>query len=152
MSKVRLLWVDDEWSQLPELLDLFSAAEIEADCARSPAEAQALMDKNHYDVVLLDMILPTRSVPTRSGIPNAAPPPFLGLDLLNRISDIPQEKRPAVVVVTIAEDDRLLERLNGWIKKRLITEVLRKGTLTHERILNAVKAALSRNLSTQIAR
>jgi len=138
-----LLWVDDEWPLLERLVARLKEQSVDTDCAESVAEGRLMMQGHDYDGFLIDMILPASSSPGQESDPSIWDRrPFLGLDLLEDIWALERKARPAVVVLTIAEDDRLLERLTRLKRKGVVDEILRKGVLRFEEVTHTVVCAL----------
>ncbi len=117
----KILWVDDEWRSLPEQVDYFKKANISVDCADSLEEGVKKLREHEYDGVLLDCIMPMKSNFDASVDSSVLTKPFLGLEFLDTVGKMPKEKRPPVVVLTIAKDERLLHNLNQWIKRGVLT-------------------------------
>jgi CheY-like chemotaxis protein len=144
----RILWVDDEYSRLPDLANKFSKLGFEVDCADSVIKAQTLLDENQYQCVVLDMILPYGgTLPTNSESIETMKS-YLGLDVLRRI----EEKRgtksfPKIVVLTIVDEERLAKRLQALKRKGSVGEILYKRPgLDLDGIVKAVQRALEGSL------
>lgn len=58
MSPISVLIIDDEPSVRKAIVAALTKEEIGASCAAGAAEALALLEKQHFDVILLDIIMP----------------------------------------------------------------------------------------------
>jgi ActR/RegA family two-component response regulator len=121
-----LLWIDDECGALPEQVRDLEAASIAVDCAATVQEGLARLRNGNYQGILLDMILPWQSEPDVNPRQEILQRPFLGTEVVQEVEKLPADKRPRIVVLTIAQDDRLLRKLVRWKKMGVIRSIIAK--------------------------
>jgi CheY-like chemotaxis protein len=148
MMALNILWIDDEHTFLPEQVEHLQGRGAVVDCADSVAEGLSKLHSHSYNAVLLDMILPNTSQQDGVDQDESDCPPFLGLQVLEALSRLHESERPPVVVLTIANDDRLLGKLNSWMKRRVVVDWMKKGPpLTFDDVTETVLKAASSKLA-----
>ena len=141
----RVLWIDDEHAQLPELVNELRRASLDVECAESVRNGVEKLRSTHFDGVLLDMILPAGGHRLAEEGDNPPEKPFRGLDVLAEIAGLGEDRtRPRVVVLTIADDSRLAKKLVKWKRSGLVADVLHKHpSCSLETVAQAMKEAIS---------
>ena len=115
-----VLVVDDEALSNRALVHALSRANVKAQSTDDSAKALELSQKNHYDLLLLDYVMPGMD----------------GLELYNRLRALPEYKTTPVIFVTSATDFRqraqdFLSRGDDVIIKPIIPMELAVKALTH---------------------
>ena len=95
MSKIRILWADDEIDMLKPHIIYLEEKGYEVDAVNSGDEAFDLVKENHYDIVFLDEQMPGIS----------------GIETLERIKSIYQNI--PVVMITKSEEESIMEDAIG---------------------------------------
>lgn len=121
MSK-RILFVDDEdWSVTPYFPKL-QDANVEVDLAKDGDEAISLLQKNKYDLIVLDIMLPPGSRIGKRVEPRKAGAILLQIIRQNEVPNMKTSSRVPVVILTAVIDHALSES----IKQLDITEIFEK--------------------------
>jgi CheY-like chemotaxis protein len=121
MSK-RILFVDDEdWSVTPYFPKL-QDAKVEVDLAKDGDEAIGLLQKNKYDLIVLDIMLPPGSRIGKRVEPRKAGAILLQIIRQNEVPNMKTSSRVPVVILTAVIDHTLSES----IKQLDITEIFEK--------------------------
>ena len=147
---MKLIWIDDECGGWDILIKCFVDDGHEVDRATSAQEGIASILANNYDGVILDMIMGSNQESHAAVADDAAVKhqiTFPGLYVLRAISEMPKEEWPAVVVITIAVSEALTEKLKEFKKQGIVKEIMFKGALRNEQIMNTVETAVAGNVS-----
>lgn len=89
----RVLVVDDDKAIRALLMTILRRRSIEADAAADGAEALERLQRCHYSLVLLDLMMPRQS----------------GWDVLGEVARWPLERRPLIIVLTAGSEPRALD-------------------------------------------
>jgi CheY-like chemotaxis protein len=134
--KKRLLWIEDDASELHALVSGLGKTGWDIETATTEAEANTIIDRGeHWDAILLDIILPEEENPTQESLLKEHARPFIGLDLLTRINNKYGASRPPVVAITKVTDEVVRQRLNELKADRILT----KGSLVPKEVTDAVR-------------
>lgn len=121
MSK-RILFVDDEdWSVTPYFPKLMDE-KVEVDLAKDGDEALSLLQKNKYDLLVLDIMLPPGNTIGKRIEPRKAGAILLQLIRQNEVPNMKTSPQVPVVILTAVIDYTLSES----IKELEITEIFQK--------------------------
>lgn len=121
MSK-RILFVDDEdWSVTPYFPKL-QDANVEVDLAKDGDEAISFLQKNTYDLIVLDIMLPPGSKIGKRVEPRKAGAILLQIIRQNEVPNMKTSSKVPVVILTAVIDHALSES----IKQLDITEIFEK--------------------------
>ncbi len=124
-TNIRVLVVDDEQIARLTLQRILQMGGYEVVTVGSGEEALAALDSEHYDVMLLDLIMPGMS----------------GLDVLSKISKTTEEIK-VIVLTAYGSMDSAIQALRFHVHDYLIKPV------TKEQVLSSIKDALeSRSVS-----
>lgn len=109
----RILVVDDDEAIRALLLTVLRRRGFPVDVARNGAEALERLACCHYAVMLLDLMMPILS----------------GWDVLQRLTELPREERPTIIVLTAGTEPRDLnaEVVAGTVRKPFDVELLLDG-------------------------
>lgn len=143
MSKT-VLWIDDEYNSFTQLVSGLVKDGIKLEFVDTFIKAREMLEGLHkYDVIVLDIILPEgrEYKLEEANIAQLRDRTYLGLLLLKEIAHL-KKPVPKVVVLTIAEDPRVLAQLREYYRKGLVFDILRKGTLKEEDVCAAVRNAM----------
>ena len=96
----RALVIDGDLALLGTVSDALKTADISAAQCRTPKQAIEMLEKEVFDLVLLDGSLPDVN----------------GMDVCSRIRELPTHKKTPVVVMTVdsSVENRAHSGLNGW--------------------------------------
>ena len=146
----RILWLDDEWQEVPEQLQSFRQIAEKVDCAASIVEARKLLSSNEYDAILVDMILTwgQDDIPDKERLR-----PYLGTKIIEEITGNENKKRPCIIVFTIASDERLQSKLRIWRKKNIIQDILVKSDSlcnSFEKVAQRIQEVIQRTKTEQL--
>ena len=119
IEEKRILVVDDDNSIRSLLLTVFRRRGFAVDLARHGAEALEHIARCHYTVMLLDLMMPVMS----------------GWEVLDKLAEIPEEKRPVVIVLTAGSD-------LGGLPPELVAGTVRKP-FDVDLILGSVEACVA---------
>ncbi len=134
--KKRLLWIEDDAFALGALVSGLRKTGWDIVTATTEAEAITIIDQGqHWDVILLDIIIPEQENPTQESLLRGRPRPFIGLDVLTRINNRYGAGRPPVVAITKVTDERVRQRLS----ELHVDKILTKGGLVPKEVEGAVK-------------
>ena len=120
-----VLVVEDDELQRNTMLDVIGNGDVEATAVATAAEAMAALSQQHYDCMVLDLILPDRS----------------GIELLQEMKARPELVNLPIVVYT-AKD---LTREEETQLRRLAQTVILKDVRSPERLLDETALYLHRN-------
>jgi DNA-binding response OmpR family regulator len=95
MTKIRILWADDEIALLKPHIIFLEAKNYEVTPATSGDEALDLIEENRYDLVFLDENMPGLS----------------GLETLTKIKTMSPSL--PVIMITKSEEESIMERNRG---------------------------------------
>jgi CheY-like chemotaxis protein len=124
---ITILWVDDEWTYMPELIEKCQKNNILMECAANLEEAKQKLEKNNYNGILLDMIFHEKGEASNLINTRKIDKPFLGLDVLEYINNISSNlPKPKIIIMTIADDDRLAGKWKKIDKNGLIAKIIMK--------------------------
>lgn len=118
-TKGRLLVVDDDWAIRRLLERIAKRAGFETDGAKDGVEALEMLDRAHYDVALIDLMMPRLS----------------GYELVQRIGA--RETRPVVIVATALTSGDVAS-----VDDTLVRQVIRKPFDVHA-VVAALHAAVA---------
>jgi CheY-like chemotaxis protein len=98
-QSARALLIDDDKDLLETVGAALRAADVRAIPCADPKQAIELLQKENFDVILLDVSLPGQS----------------GIDLCAKIRDLPQHRKTPVVFITVNDsvENRAQSTLNG---------------------------------------
>ncbi|MBI5687398.1 MAG: hypothetical protein HZC54_20180 [Verrucomicrobia bacterium] len=145
-----VLWLDDEWTKMPELVQSFEAQGMNVHCESNLEGGLQELKRGSYGIVLLDMILSTGR---RPDVPTAPidQKPFVGLDFVDSVAGMAKERRPAVVVMTIADDERLARKLRKWERQGIVYGVILKGSpLSFHEVASSLCGILQNRQNTSV--
>jgi CheY-like chemotaxis protein len=118
----RILFVDDEdWSVTPYFPKL-QDENVDVDIAKDGDEALNLLQKNQYDLLVLDIMLPPGSQIGKQVEPRKAGANLLRLIRQNEVPNMKTSPAVRVVILTAVIDHNLAENL----KPLEVTEVFQK--------------------------
>lgn len=124
----RMLFVDDEdWSVTPYFSKL-QDENVDVDLARDGDEALDLLQKNKYDLLVLDVMLPPGSKIGKKVEPRQAGAILLHMIRRNEIPNMKTAPEVAVVVLTAVTDQKLSES----IRQLRVSEFFQKPALFDE--------------------
>ncbi len=123
----RILWVDDEIEQLKPLVFFLESKGYKVTCASNGNDALALIEKNNFDLVLLDEVMP-------------------GKDGLTTLEEL-KEKSPhlPVIMVTKSEEENLMNQAIG----KKISDYLTKPVNPSQILSSAKKILESKRLRSE---
>jgi len=134
--KKRLLWIEDDAFALRALVSGLRKTGWDIVTVTTEAEAITIIDQDqHWDVILLDIIIPQEENPTQEFLLRGIVSPFSGLDVLTFINKKYGDKRPPVVAITKVTDERVRQRLS----ELHVDKILTKGGLVPKEVEGAVK-------------
>jgi CheY-like chemotaxis protein/signal transduction histidine kinase/HAMP domain-containing protein len=121
----RLLVVEDDDVQRRSILELVGNGDVSSTAVASGEEAMAALEREHFDCLVLDLLLP--DVP--------------GLELLNRIKKLPQLRSLPIIVYTGKD----LSKEEEAQLRRLAQTIILKDVRSPERLLDETALFLHRN-------
>jgi CheY-like chemotaxis protein len=105
-SRKKALIIDDEPEHLQWILDYFESQEIDSQTATNLKSAIVLLEKNEFDLILLDMNIPSEGVPANI-MANTDSKKYAGLAMAGFLSK--QGYRPHEVIGYTVHDDDAIE-------------------------------------------
>ena len=123
----QILWIEDEATKLKGLVRPLERSGDVVTFALSKREAFALCESNHYDLIILDLIIPSGSdEPTRNQIPNVQDfegEEYEGVKFLCELRASGKGGIP-ILVLSVVDDEETLDE----VKAMGVNKVLRKGS------------------------
>ncbi|PWB53737.1 MAG: hypothetical protein C3F06_05820 [Candidatus Methanoperedenaceae archaeon] len=118
MQPIKILWVEDDATKLEGMVKPLKRDGHVIFYAEDQTEALELLENNKFDLILIDIIIPT-------GIKNdLADNHFVGIDLIKKIKEEEKISTP-IMVLSVVRDNELIKS----IKKMGIENILQKGSL-----------------------
>ena len=130
----KIIWVEDEAIKLSGLIRPLKIRHHEIDTAIDMSTAIKMIDKNKYDLILLDIIIPDGKTAKIEDID-----PYEGLNVLQHIHQ--HHNKTPVIILSVVNDNNVIRK----IKKMGYNNILSKGTLLPSRLLNTVNNVLRIN-------
>ena len=140
----RVLWVDDECLRYREVVDRLRLNKVKTDLAYSASEGIKVMESDTlYDAIVIDIILPYGFEYKEEDVDDDDERllPYLGLKLLSEAFAL--RKGVPIIVLTIATDPRVHAKLNEWREMRLVCDVLDKGALRLDDVVEVILRAIN---------
>lgn len=132
MEQKKILWVEDDADVLMGLVRPLEKDGHEITVAKDEKEALERIEKFDFDLILLDMIIPT-------GVKgDVGDVPFIGMRLLKTLSIDMKIKTP-IIVLSVVRDPDIIEEMNGLGVK----EVLQKGAYLPSKLKEKVYETLA---------
>lgn len=131
MEQKRILWIEDEADLLMGLVRPLEKEGHEIIVAKDETEALKLIEEFDFDLILLDIIIPTG----KKG--NGGYVEFVGMELLKKLS-IDMEIKTPIIVLSVVRDPDMIEEMNGLGVK----EVLPKGAYLPSKLKEKVYEVL----------
>jgi DNA-binding response OmpR family regulator len=141
-NRTRILWIEEQYSEYDLLDDLrvLAGGRDSVDAAPTMKEGYRLLTEEHYDLVLLDLMLPWTEQQYDAGLIQLNGGEWL-LDQLRHSRDWATSQDCYVLVLTARGDKETLVRVKDLLGLR--GEILNKP-LPGEAILERVQSALRR--------
>ena len=131
METKKILWVEDEADLLMGLVRPLEKDGHEIIVAKDEEEALELIGKSDFDLILLDIIIPT-------GVEgDTVYVDFVGMRLLKTLS-IDTEFKTPILVLSVVRDPKMIKEMNGFGVK----EVLEKGAYLPSKLKEKVYKVL----------
>ena len=131
METKKILWIEDDADLLMGLVRPLKKDGHEIIVAKDEQEALETIEKSAFDLILLDLIIPT-------GVKgDAGDVPFVGLRLLKKLSIDMKIKTP-IIVLSVVRDPMIIQDVNDFGAK----EVLPKGAYLPSKLKEKVYEVL----------
>ena len=131
MEQKRILWIEDDADILMGLVRPLKKDGHEITIAKDEKKALELIGISVFDLILLDIIIPTGVEGDKGDIP------FVGMRLLKTLSIDMKIKTP-IIVLSVVRDPELIGEMNG----RGVEEVLQKGAYLPSKLKEKVYEVL----------
>jgi CheY-like chemotaxis protein len=152
-ERPKLLWVDDEYADFPDLVTKLESNGWDVDCAESYSEALSKLAIGDVNSIIIDMIIPY-GTPSDSG-PSAVVrdrKEYLGFALLKALQkQRSRTSKQEIVVLSVVDEETLAVRImrlvqEGVVKKQLV----KRAGLALDDVVRAIGAPPSEgtNVST----
>ncbi len=104
----KILVVDDDSGDSKKMKSILQTKNYQVDCAKNGAEAIDFVDKTNFDLILLDVKMPTLS----------------GYDLLRLLKNKENVKSKIIYVTVVPKKEVVLEDIDGFAQKPFSSESL----------------------------
>lgn len=131
MEQKRILWIEDDVDMLMGLVRPLEKDGHEITVAKDEKEALELIGKSVFDLILLDIIIPTD---VKGDVEDVH---FVGMRLLKTLSIDMKSKTP-IIVLSVVRDQEMIKKMKDFGVK----EVLEKGAYLPSKLKEQVYETL----------
>lgn len=125
-KKIRILWVEDEAKRIDGLVRPLKNDGHEIIIAENEKDALIKLGNNKFDLIILDIIIPTGEKDTQKFIP------YVGMRLLEKILIEMKLGTPIIVLSVVGDPEIIKKALEMGVKKFLIKGAFRPSNLKKE--------------------